>query len=822
MKLKYVVAACAALVLVPLAAVHVILRASLPELDGDVHRLGVVSPVTIDRDALGVPTIEAANRVDLAYGTGFVHGQDRFFEMDLSRRLAAGELSEMFGKAAVEQDKKARVFRFRQVAREALHQGTPEQRAVLEAYTRGVNAGLASLRSRPWEYWVLGSVPVEWKPDDTILVSHAMWWDLQYSSIDREIVRQEVNARIHGAECEDGWKCALQFLYPARTEWDVPNAPTGVVNAGPVSGAAAGAGVAGDGEAEGGDDRGGAAGAAAGDGIVIPPPDVLDVRGGSTAAALPVAALPSVASDVDIGSNNWAVGGRFTATGAALVANDMHLRARVPIVWYRARLRLEASDTQPAVDLNGVTLPGTPVLVAGSNGHIAWGFTNSYGDWVHIEKAACSSANSVQQEVIRVHGEASVSFAVKSGPAGVVYRTEPDKQTCWFAAWLAQQPAATNINLMSLERVTTVAQALALAPALGIPHQNFVVGDQQGHIAWTIAGRIPTDSGATRAIGAPTWTTAETHPRILDPEVGRIWTANARSTDDPSQLAAIGGIDTSVGADYDLSARARQIRDDLLAIQGLAAPADMLRIQLDDRAVFLTRWRTVLTDLLDADAVANHPQRAELKKLATDWNGRASVDSVGYRLVRAFHERTEKAVWAMMLGGLSLTSAEPSSVPAKFDVALWLLVNQRPMHLLAPTYTDWRQFLLAQVDAAITDFHKACPQLATCNWGARKPVHIQHPLSAALPFLSALLDMPEVELPGDHDMPRVQDGPIGASERFAVSPGHEDQGYIHLPGGQSGHPLSPYYRAGFMDWARGTPTPFLPGAPQHRLTLQSE
>jgi penicillin amidase len=833
MKLNYVVAACAALILVPLAAVHLILRASLPELDGDVHRLGVVSPVTIDRDALGVPTIEAANRVDLAYGTGFAHGQDRFFEMDLSRRLAAGELAEMFGKVAVEQDKKARIFRFRQVAREVLQQGTPEQRAILEAYTRGVNAGLASLRSRPWEYWVLGSVPVEWKAEDSVLVSHAMWWDLQYSAVDREILRLEVNARVHGPECEAGWKCGLQFLYPARTEWDAPNASAGVVNAGPVSGVAAatpgaaangnasGGGEAAAGEAGGGGPTGGAD-SAAGDGVVIPPPDILDVRGGSTAAALPVAALPHVASDMGIGSNNWAVGGRFTTTGAALIANDMHLRARVPIVWYRARMRLRASDTQPAVDLNGVTLPGAPVLVAGSNGHIAWGFTNSYGDWIHVEKSACSSARSVQQEEIRVHGEPKVSFAVKSGPAGVLYRTGPDEQTCWFVSWLAQQPAATNFNLMSLERATSVTQALALAPTLGIPHQNFVIGDQQGHIAWTIAGRIPTDAGATRALGTPTWTTAETHPRILDPEVGRIWTANARSTDDPSQLAAIGGVDTSIGADYDLAARARQIRDDLLAIKGPAAPADMLRIQLDDRALFLTRWRTVLTDLLDADAVANHPERAQLKKLATDWNGRASVDSVGYRLVRAFHERTEKSVWAMLLSGLSLTPGEPASVPAKFEGALWLLVNQRPMHLLASNYADWRQFLLAQVDAAITDLHESCPQLATCQWGDRKPVHIQHPLSAALPFLSGLLDMPQVELPGDHDMPRVQDGPIGASERFAVSPGHEDQGYIHIPGGQSGHPLSPYYRAGFMDWARGTPMPFLPGAPQHRLTLQSE
>src|SRR5882757_10032058 len=215
MKLKYVVAACcAALVLVPLIVVHVVLRASLPKLDGDVHRLGVVAPVTIDRDALGVPALEAAKRGDLAYGTGFAHGQDRFFEMDLSRRLAAGELSEVFGKAAVEQDKKARLFQFRQVARLTLQQGTPEQRAVLEAYARGVNAGLASLRSRPWEYWLFQSVPAQWRPEDTVLVSHAMWWDLQYSGLHREILRQQINARMRGPECEAGWKCGLTFLYP--------------------------------------------------------------------------------------------------------------------------------------------------------------------------------------------------------------------------------------------------------------------------------------------------------------------------------------------------------------------------------------------------------------------------------------------------------------------------------------------------------------------------------------------------------------------------------------------------------------------------------
>ncbi len=788
--LKYVVAVLAAVIVVPLAAVHVVLRASLPELEGDLHHMGVVAPVTIDRDTEGVPTIEAQNRVDLAFGTGFVHGQDRFFEMDLSRRLAAGELAEVFGEVALQQDQKARLFRFRQVARAALQQATPEQRAVLEAYARGVNAGLASLRSRPWEYWVLGSAPAQWRPEDTILVSHAMWWDLQYGGFDREILRQRINSRIRGPECDGGWKCGLKFLYPAGTEWDAPNAPVGIVNAGPV-------GVSGS----------------------IPAPDVLNVRSGpKTAAEL----RPREPQDKGIGSNNWAVAGRLTDSGAALIANDMHLRARVPTIWYRARMRVKATDAQPALDLNGVTLPGAPLLVAGSNGHIAWGFTNSYGTWIHVENAPCESATDEQVEEIRVRGRPAARYPIKAGPAGVLFRRDADNGSCWFVAWLAQQPSATNINLMSLERATSVVQALAIAPTLGIPHQNFVVGDSQGHIGWTIAGRVPVDSGATRAMGTPAWTTPETQPRILDPEVGRIWTANARATDDPVQQAAIGGADAAVGADYDLAARAHQIRDDLLAIKARATPADMLRIQLDDRAEFLTRWRALVTSLLDAQALAGHPARAEFKQLVAGWNAQASVDSVGYRLVREFHERVSMSVWQMVLNALGLSSDGEESAPSQIEAALWRLVTEQPLHMLASNYADWRQFLLAQVDATIRAAGPECPQLARCTWGARNPVRIRHPLSRALPFVSGFLDMPQVELPGDHDMPRVQDGPIGASERFAVSPGHEEQGYIHIPGGQSGHPLSPYYRKGFMDWAQGTPTPFLPGAPEHRLTLQSD
>jgi penicillin G amidase len=784
--LKLIGAAAALLLLAALGTVYGVLRASLPQLDGRVHLVGLSAPVSIARDALGVPTIEAADRVDLAYATGFVHGQDRFFQMDLARRLAAGELAELFGPVAIAQDRETRLFRFRAVARLVVAAATPAHRAVLEAYARGVNAGIASLGVRPWEYWLLGQGPVPWRGEDSVLAEYAMWWDLQSSGLRREMLRQEINARLGGPACGASWKCALAFLYPAGTNWD---APAGTLTA-------------------------------TSEPVPVPDAAALNVRDSGTSPAVPGPAVSASAT----GSNNWAVAGSHTVSGAALIANDMHLGERVPPVWYHARLRIASREGVPELDLIGVTLPGAPLLVAGSNGHIAWGFTNSYGNWFDVARAPCTAPQgsepfTVVREQIRVHGAPGVGLEVRSGPLGVLWRKDPGSERCWFAAWLAQLPEATNLNLMELERASSVEEALALAPEIGIPHQNAVLGDRAGHIAWTIFGRIPENTGPGRARSVGAWTTAADHPRIVDPPLGALWTANARVATDPRQLQLIGGDLVSLGAEYNLGARAGQIRDDLMSLGTPATPADMLRIQLDDRAVFLGRWQKLLLSVLDAQALQGHPRRAEFRGLIEQWNAQASVDSVGYRLVRAYHERVQQAAWEMLLAALHVPSDDASWPPEQFEGPLWQLVNRQPLHLLAKDYADWPEFLRAQVDATIAELAASCPQLARCAWGARNTVRIRHPLSRALPWLASFLDMPTVQLPGDRYMPRVQNGTEGASERFAVSPGHESEGYLHIPGGQSGHPLSPFYRAGFMEWARGEPLPLLPGPAQHTLTL---
>ena len=189
---------------------------------------------------------------------------------------------------------------------------------------------------------------------------------------------------------------------------------------------------------------------------------------------------------------------------------------------------------------------------------------------------------------------------------------------------------------------------------------------------------------------------------------------------------------SSIGSEYDVGARAGQIRDDLLALKGKLGPADMLRIQLDDRAVFLSPWQGLALAVLDEQELAGHPRRAEFRRLVAGWDARASVDSVGYRLVRAFHERTRQAVWDMLLTGLGIPPEKENYAPDQFEGSLWHLVTEQPMHLLSANYPGWTEFLKAQLDATIDDLdatlsaahslHLGQAQ-ARCASGTRSPAH---------------------------------------------------------------------------------------------------
>ncbi|MFH1842385.1 MAG: penicillin acylase family protein, partial [bacterium] len=281
------------------------------------------------------------------------------------------------------------------------------------------------------------------------------------------------------------------------------------------------------------------------------------------------------------------------------------------------------------------------------------------------------------------------------------------------------------------------------------------------------------------------------------------------------KLAAIGD------GGYGHGIRARQIRDDLLA-HDRADEKDMLAVQLDDRALFLQWWRDLLLDILTPAATSTHPERAEFRRLADEtWTGHASVESAGYRLVRAFRYNLREEVYGWLTADCLAVDPEFDSRQLPYwEGVLRSLLRERPRHLLPSRFGTWDDALLAVVDSTVVEFTAGEQILADRTWGERNTTALRHPLSAAVPLLSRWVDMPPRQLPGDSYMPRVQHPRSGASERMVVAPGREEQGIFHMPCGQSGHPFSPYFGAGHDAWEQGRPTPLLAGPTVWLLTLQ--
>jgi penicillin amidase len=752
---------------------------------------GLHNPVEVERDGFGVPTVTASTRRDLALATGFLHAQDRFFQMDLLRRVAAGELSELFGPAAVEFDRAHRLHRFRAAATDRIPGLPAADRSLLEAYAQGVNAGLAALGARPFEYLLLRDEPRPWRIEDTLLVNYAMYFDLN----DDDASRDASFALLHEALPPT----LESFLLPESTAWDAP-----------LIGAAF-------------------------DAPAMPGPGVCDLSNTVTAARAQKRTTglhEFVAETPMAGSNAWTVAGERSVTGRAIVANDMHLQLGEPNIWYRMRWIVVPQDRSEApLDITGVTLPGAPAVVAGSNGAVAWGFTNSYGDWSDLVILESDPSNpnryrspdgwreiEIYDERIAVRGEESVTLQVRSSIWGPVLDT--DRRGRQRAVhWLAHEPEAVNLRIIDLERARDVDDAVHIAHTVGSPPQNIMIADRAGSIAWTIMGRIPLRVGydprlpaswADGFTGWRGWLASEDYPLVKNPPSGYLWTANARTADGVA-LERIGR------GGYDLGARAQQIRDQLAALPS-ASVEDMLTIQLDDRAVLQQRWSSLLEDVLRANDTGDSPRRAELRKVLEAWDGRAGTAAAGYRLVREFRRITRDAVLSQIVFGCG-TSEEPFEIRRLYQTEgpVWRLVTERPGHLLPGGFTSWDDFLLTMADEAIASCNGAA--LDACSWGEINRVDIRHPLARALPILSRWLTVNTGALPGGQYTPRVQQGLHGATERFAVSPGDEANGYFHMPGGQSGHPLSPYFRAGHDAWARGERLPFLPGAAVHVLTL---
>jgi penicillin amidase len=782
------------------------IHASLPQLDGRATIAGLAAEVRVQRDALGVPTVQAQNRVDAARALGWLHAQDRYFQMDLFRRSAAGELAELFGKRLIGRDQLSRRHGFRKIAEQVVAGLPVEQRTIVDAYVEGVNAALGALRERPFEYVFLRDHPRPWNAADTVLVIFAMTIDLQ----DENGRYEQTTLTLRDQLGLEGLAFFNPLVTPGDAALDGSTAPL----------------------------------------PPIPGPKVLDLRQAKPAEPAGAGKKRSAAldgghlfgapeSETYPGSNAFALSGAHTATGVGMLANDMHLDHGVPNTWYRASLEIGGRK------VTGVTLPGTPAIVAGSNGDVAWGFTNSYTDtsdlvvvevpagqpgWYDAPGHAEGLKIEARKEVIRVKGGADVNVEFPWTLWGPIVGRN-DREQPLALRWLSHDPAATNFKLIDMEGTRNVTEAIAVAHQAGIPPQNLVVVDRAGDIAWTIAGRLPRRVGFDGRVpvswrfGDRRWegmlepdeipvVTTRTSTKAAETTLpgGRIWSANQRHVGGAA-LALLGD------GEYARPARAAQIRDDLAPLKR-AVPRDLLAVQLDNRALFLTPWHQLMMDTLTPEVMAQKKARAGLRSYAEKWEGHATIDAVSYPLVREFRLAVYGRMYPAIFASCIKAFPRFDWSDLQLEPATWALLRAQPPHLLDPQFATWNDLLVAAADDVIGQVDKRARLLPQANWGWHNTARIRHPFANLLPAWAAdWLNMPPDPLPGGGDMPRVQTPGHGASERMVVSPGHETEGIFHMPCGQSAHPMSPFYRAGHEAWVNGQATPFLPGKAEHTLVL---
>jgi penicillin amidase len=417
-------------------------------------------------------------------------------------------------------------------------------------------------------------------------------------------------------------------------------------------------------------------------------------------------------------------------------------------------------------------------------------------------------------EQIRSAGKPVLNFTIGESDGNPILAGDGDGHLLALR-WVAQQPGAINFNLANMVFANDIESAFSIADRAGVPAQNFMIADANGKIGWRIIGARAQRPGfcGTPVVSArdcrQDWDITTTDaPHIINPDSHRLWTANNRTLDG-SELAEVGD------GGYVNGARAKQIRDDLFA-KDQFNEKDLLAIQLDDRALFLERWHTLLQSENNKGAALS-----ELAQAAQHWDGHASPDSVSYRIVRAWRLAVQSRIADGLTAPAQVALGKDFDMPSlpQIEGVTWPLLEQRPMNLLPKTYATWDALLEDAAQQVRNDLAKRGP-LAQRRWGELNTAQICHPLANALPApLKSTLCMNADELSGDSHMPRVTAPAFGASERMVVSPGHEADGIFHMPGGQSGNPLSPFWGAGHEAWVKGEATPFLPGETKYVLKM---
>ncbi|GBL03094.1 penicillin acylase family protein [Glaciecola sp. KUL10] len=744
------------------------LSASLPNLEGTRSSDKLSAVATLERDSIGTAIVKADNQKDAAFLLGYAHGQDRFFQMDTLRRSAAGELSELFGGVTLNIDKKARFHQFRKRAERIFKQLPSSEQIVLKQYSAGVNKALAEMKQIPFEYLLTQSTPQPWKPEESLLVSYSMYLDLQGSQVERDMTLTVIRD-LYGEQMLEffhlpsAYQASLDGSVIKKTDTEIPTL-------------------------------------------------VKDDISANSLKNLELANLfdfDSIQEPLDLGSNNWAVTGALTDSASAMLSNDMHLSLRVPPIWYRAQLNYKHNDQQ--IKITGVSLPGTPTIIVGSNGKIAWGFTNANLDNVEWIELADTEETSLITETIKIKDDI-YDYRFEMSQYGPIERVNNKN---YALAWVAHKDYGANMMIAHMAHQETVEEALVLSTKAGMPVQNMMVVDSKGNAAWKPTGAVtarpsPSNSAIQPRDYSPLWAEQEQNvPVFINPKHGRLWTANNRiiSVDDLPRFGNGG---------YALGARGIQIRDRLFDLNQFGEK-DFYDILLDNEARFLMSWHSLLLSQLSKMPTLYQTDI----KLLENWKACACSDSIGYSLVRRYRSTVINQLVQPIEQTLKAKGRSIGPILREIETAIWLVLNEEEPSWLPDGHKNYDDFLITAYNTTkekLIEKHGADPTtLSGLEWGKVNELRVEHPIAASVGPLARFLNMRPVEGFGDSYLPAVQGNGFGASQRLIVRPGNEDNAILTVPGGQSGHPLSEFYDKGFMAYANGENTPLLPNQAIYRI-----
>ncbi len=745
----------------------------LPQLEGELRLSGLQAPVTVRRDAHGVPHIEAANLDDLLEAQGYVTAQDRLWQMDMARRMALGDSAEILGKSFVEHDRTQRVLAIGDTAERIAGNLPPQDRRLFEDYARGVNAYIEShQKNLPAEFRLLMYKPRAWTTTDSLAVALSMVQMLD-ERWQHKLEREQVTARLGPT--------LAAALYPTGSWRDHPPVTTEPDITAP-------------GQSE----------------PMVP----LD---SSQAVLRDLLRLRDATKSSDCeeciaGSNEWVVSGEHTASGKPMLSNDMHLGHAIPNIWYESDLHAGAFHAA------GVTVPGLPLITAGHNDHIAWGFTALYGDTqdLYVERTnghgEYMGAGGAwrpferSRETIRVRGSSDVELTVERTDHGpVISQLLPHEQRTLSLRWSGYDPSADGIPLFELDSATDWKSFREALRRWWAPTLNVVYADDQGHIGYQAVGYIPERPGGLTGVPIAD----EQHewqgfipfdelPSTLDPPAGIIATANSRITPD--------GYPHPMTLEWAEPYRNERIWK-WLAGKDKLTPANMLTLQTDI-------YSEVDQELGQRFAYAiDHAGKADAKlrqaaDLMRSWNGEVSIDSPAAAVVAA----ARSAFWPMLLEP-KLGAEWRAYQWSERDFAMEELVMHAPAAWLPKPYANWDDFLAACVETGMREAH-APADLTKWRYGYSHPVVIVHPLYSLLPWFKGWTGTGVQPQSGDTTTVKQVGSYFGPSQRFTIDWSDVDGATENIVMGQSGDPVSPYYRDQWPFWYGGTTfaLPFSDGA----------